>query len=702
MPRDSFPRRSARTRRFTLGEPRTFTVAPDGSLVAFLRSRGGEDATTCLWALDLATGTERLVADPADLLTGEADADLPEAERRRRERARESAEGITAYATDDAVEQACFAVAGQLFVTDLRTGATQRLETVAGVFDPRFDPTGHRIAYVADGALRLVGRLEGDRTLVGEDQPEVTWGLAEFIAGEEMGRNRGFWWSPTGQHLAVARGDNTPVEQFHLADPAHPERPASLHRYPRAGTANAIVDLAVVDLDGVGVPIRWDHDAFPYLANVFWQADRPLTLVVQSRDQRTIAVLVADITTGETRSVHAQSDPRWVELVAGAPRWFGDQLVTVVDRDATRRVVLGDRPLTPRHLQVRHVVGALADGLLVTASPDPTVTELYHVRPGAPAASVVTPLTKNGGVAGGVGAGNVVVAIQRSLDFFGSRVEVLVDGTPRATIANHAASPRLQPRAAFHVVGKRALRSVVLLPREGTGHTAPYPVLCDPYGGPHAQRVVRSRNDLLTSQWFADQGFAVVVTDGRGTPARGPAWERAVWGDLAAPVLADQVDALHALAEADDRLDLTRVGIRGWSFGGYLAALAVLRRPDVFHAAVAGAPVTDWSLYDTHYTERYLGHPDTHPGNYERTNLLRDAKKLRRPLLLVHGLADDNVVVAHTLQLSSALLAAGRPHQVLPLSGVTHMTPQEVVAENLLKLQVAFLQQALGTPAATS
>jgi dipeptidyl-peptidase-4 len=137
------------------------------------------------------------------------------------------------------------------------------------------------------------------------------------------------------------------------------------------------------------------------------------------------------------------------------------------------------------------------------------------------------------------------------------------------------------------------------------------------------------------------------------------------------------------------------VGIRGWSFGGWLAALAVLRRPDVFHAAVAGAPVTDWRLYDTHYTERYLGHPNEEPDNYVRNSLLADAAKLERPLMLIHGLADDNVVAAHTLRLSSALVAAGRPHTVLPLSGVTHMTPQEVVAENLLHLQVEFLRRSL-------
>jgi len=179
---------------------------------------------------------------------------------------------------------------------------------------------------------------------------------------------------------------------------------------------------------------------------------------------------------------------------------------------------------------------------------------------------------------------------------------------------------------------------------------------------------------------------------GRGTPGRGSEWERAVHLDLATAVLDDQVEALHAAAE-EHPLDLEHVAIRGWSFGGYLAALAVMRRPDVFHAAIAGAPVTDWRLYDTHYTERYLGDPTVDDTAYANSSLLPLASSLTRPLLLIHGLADDNVVAAHTLQLSSALLAAGKPHEVLPLVGVTHMTPQEVVAENMLLHQLDFLRR---------
>ncbi|MGB2970609.1 MAG: S9 family peptidase, partial [Candidatus Nanopelagicales bacterium] len=217
------------------------------------------------------------------------------------------------------------------------------------------------------------------------------------------------------------------------------------------------------------------------------------------------------------------------------------------------------------------------------------------------------------------------------------------------------------------------------------------------YGGPHAQRVLASGRSFAENQWLADQGFAVIVADGRGSPGRGPAWEREIFHDLATAPLADQVDALAGVAERwPDDIDIDRVGITGWSFGGYLAALAVLRQPDIFRAAVAGAPVTNWHLYDTAYTERYLGNPRADESPYEASSLLPLAPDLRRPLMIIHGMADDNVVVAHSLQLSGALTAAGRPHEFLPLSNVTHMTPQEEVAENLLLLELDFFRRHLG------
>ena len=699
-----FPRRYARTQGFTLGRPRGFQVGADGARVAFLRSGAGDDPVNRLWVLDVATGVGRLAADPAVLLEGDA-GDLPPEERARRERARERAGGIVAFAADADLTVASFALAGRLFIADLAgDGGTRELPAGGGVLDPRVDPTGARVAWVADRAVRVAelgpAGQGGPRRLIGEDHPEVSWGLAEFVAAEEMDRARGYWWAPDGTRLAVARVDTTPVGRFHLTDPANPAVPPVSLPYPAAGTDNAEVRLAVVDLDGRQVEIAWDRHAYPYLASVGWSAGGPLTLVVQARDQTATLVLAADPDTGATRELAAQRDPAWVELVPGTPAWLDGRLVLTADDPAgdTRRLTVDGQPVTPPGLQVAEVVAVTGGAILVAGSEEPTETHLWRVAPGA------TPerLTGRGGHHAASAAGPVLVVTRADLDSDGAATTVTAPGRPPLPIASLAHAPGLTPRPRLLRVGPRQLRCALLLPHpppaasDAPGNPpARLPVLLDPYGGPHHRQVLAARDRYLVAQWFADQGFAVLVTDGRGTPGRGPAWERAIWRDLAGPVLDDQVDALHTVAADHPELDLGRVAIRGWSFGGYLAALAVLRRPDVFAAAVAGAPVTDWRLYDTHYTERYLGHPAAEPDAYRRSSLLADAAKLERPLLLIHGLADDNVVAAHTLRLSGLLLAAGRPHNVLPLSGVTHLAAQQAVAESLLNLQLAFLRDAL-------
>jgi dipeptidyl-peptidase-4 len=222
------------------------------------------------------------------------------------------------------------------------------------------------------------------------------------------------------------------------------------------------------------------------------------------------------------------------------------------------------------------------------------------------------------------------------------------------------------------------------------------PILARPYGGPHGARVVKGATTFNEDQWYADQGFVVVIADGRGTPARGPVWERSIYQDFVNPILQDQVDAVLDVAEHfPDDVDAQKVAIMGWSFGGYLAGLAVLERPDVFHVAIAGAPVTEWLWYDTAYTERYLGHPDQSVGVYEHNSLMSRAAHLSRPLMLVHGLIDDNVVIAHSLELSKALLEEARDHTVLPLSGVTHMPHQPKIAENVMLMTVSFIKNNL-------
>ncbi|HEV7973280.1 S9 family peptidase [Amycolatopsis sp.] len=687
-PSDSFLRRQARTQRFTLGAPKGFRVSPDGSRVLFLRSESGTDPRNSLWSLDIASGEETKLVDAVELLPGEEE--LPPEERARRERSRESSGGVVGYSVDAVFRLATFSLSGKLYTVDIASG---EVKTLVGdsVIDPRVNPPGTHVAYARDRRLRVVDVSTGeDRVVAGEDDEQITWGQAEFIAAEEMGRFRGYWWSPDGQRLLVERVDQTPVPRWNIADPANPDKPVNTVAYPAAGTSNVDVSLAVIGLDGSRVDV-WPGD-WEYLAAVHWSAGGNPLLAVQSRNQRRLEIHAVDPADGKTTTLHVEVDADWIDLVPGVPAWTPDgRLVRESSADGTHRLVVDGVAITEPGLQVRSVLD-VGDEILFSASDDdPTQIHVYRTEDGK-----VRRLSTSDGVHVGSGSAAVTVVSSWSLAHSGPRVSVLADGEPVASVTSSTMDPGLVPEPIWLSLGERGLRAALILP---TGHQPgeKLPVLLDPYGGPHAQRVLRSRNAFLAPQWWADQGFAVLIADGRGTPGRGAVWEKAIAGKLADVTLADQVDALQAAALGHPELDVSRVAIRGWSYGGYLSALAVLRRPDVFHAGIAGAPVTDWSLYDTHYTERYLGMPSENPNSYEQNSLIADAGELRRPLLIVHGLADDNVFVAHSLRLSSALLGKGRSHVFLPLAGATHMTPQaEEVAENMMRTQVDWIKRELG------
>ncbi|MBK5334235.1 MAG: S9 family peptidase [Ilumatobacteraceae bacterium] len=684
---DTFPRQYARTRRFTLGEPRNLVVSPDGQRIVFIRSKSGDDPVNCLYLLQVGSGEERLIADPSTLLVQtDPDEDLPAEERVRRERMRETASGVTTFATDTAVTVVAFPLAGRLFVAGLISGTSRELVVEGPVFDPRPHPGAGRLAYVCGNALRIA-ELDGSSwELASDEDPDVSWGSADYIAGEELHRFRGYWWSPDGAAIAACRVNVAPVQRWYIADSATPDQPSHEVRYPAAGTPNAVVELHVLAIDGGSIDVNWDRDRFPYLTGVHWVSNERLLLAVQSRDQRDVQVLEGNPTTGDTAAIYADHDDTWVELVPGTPDELDDgRLVMTGEREGTRRLLIDGQAVTPTDLQVRSVAAVRGNSVVIHANnpADATVLQVWEWNDDG-----LHQLSDSGGMHIAVVGGSTTVLRSVSLDDCASVTKVV--GGPK--LASFAATPLVDPNVALHHYGDRRLATAVLLPRDHDG--SPLPVLLDPYAGPHVQTVVASRSRYCLSQWFADQGFAVVVIDGRGTPGRGSDWEHAIHLDLATAILDDQVDGLHAAAD-DYPLDLERVALRGWSFGGYLAALAVMRRPDVFHAAIAGAPVTDWRLYDTHYTERYLGDPTIDDTAYANSSLLPLAASLTRPLLLIHGLADDNVVAAHTLQLSSALLAAGKPHEVLPLVGVTHMASQEVVAENLLLHQLDFLRRFL-------
>ena len=685
---EPFPRQKARTRGFQLGRPRGLKVI--GDRVLFIRSSSGIDPAGSLWQLDLTTQppTEVCLVDAATLLTT---GDLPAAERARRERMREVTSGITHFTATKSGTALAFAISGIPYVSVLDPAIrTRELAAPGSVTDPRVSPDGQHVAYVVDGSLWIIDAhdLDAQPQLLCESTSDTeTWGLADFIAAEELERLRGYWWLPDGSGLIVERSDDSPVEVRWISDPAKPTSEPVAHRYPAAGEPNPIVELWLVALDGTRTQLTWDLVKFPYLATVAVNEVGSVVSVL-SRDQRTVSINQVDLKAGAMTERAVRTDPAWIDIHGELPYLDTDGALIEIIVDAesdTNRITRDGVYISPSGLQINAIVDSSAGGVLAVASPDPMEQHLYRITNDGVTTSLTSGASWNNAVADG---DTYALASANSIS---PRVEfTVVHSSGVHSITSHAQTPNVAIRPNFSTVGASKLRTCVFWP---TGHVTgsrKLPVIMSPYGGPHAQMVTHIAGGHASDQWLADQGFAVVVVDGRGTPGRGPAWERLIQADLALGILADQVSALAALGDELPDLDRTRVGIVGWSFGGYLAALAVLERPDIFCCAVAGAPVTEWRLYDTAYTERYLGDPNTAPEAYDQSSLLTRAHKLQRPLLLIHGLADDNVLAAHTLQFSSALLAAGRTHSVLPLSGVTHMTPQEIVAENLLRAEVDF------------
>ncbi|MET8542458.1 prolyl oligopeptidase family serine peptidase [Kitasatospora sp. NPDC004799] len=684
---DAFLALSARTGRFTFGAPRAFTLAEDGTRLLLLRSTGPEDPIDRLHLLDTATGEERPVADPAALLpgrTGRRD-DLPVIERRLRERTRLVAAGIGTYAATADLATAVFTLDGRLFRTDTAAGTSDELPVAGPAFDPRPDPTGQRVAYVAEDALYVTPALEPLSPADG-----ARWGVAEFAAAEELGRPRGHWWRPDGGALLAARVDESAVPRRYFADPAHPGEAPEDFAYPQAGGPNADVQLWVLGLDGSRVRLRWDAEEFPYVCAASWASTEEVLLTVADRLQQNVLLLSADPATGGTTELSRTTDEFWVDDLPGTPARLADgRLLTVHDTPQARGLAVDGKPLDTTGLQIRRVVGRLHGRLLCeTGEGDPFDQYVHLVDPdgGAP-----EPLASGPGQHSALAAADVLLLTSATAG--GVRRVVSRDGRELPLTDRSAALPhRVEPQRA-RVTG-RALPSAVVYPRDHVPGRR-LPVLLDVYGGPGYQAVAAEPRRWQLKQWWADQGFAVVTVDNGGTPFVSPAFTRTIFRRFSQVALDDQVDALHALAERHPDLDLGRVGVRGWSYGGYFAALAVLRRPDVFHAACAGAPPTDFRLYDTAYTERYLGLPQDNPEGYADDCLLADAPGLSRPLLLIHGLADDNVHPSHTLLLSQSLTRAGRPHSVLPLPGATHMTPGGLL-EQLAQAELAFLRASLG------
>jgi len=702
----AFIEQYAATNGFRLGRPADLSITPDGDAVLFLRS-GPRSFVRDLYSFDTRTGEERVLLTADALLRG-AEEELSAEERARRERMRLSARGIAAYELSGDGRLILVPLSGRLFVVERETGRSRELSTGEGYpNDAHFSSDASKVGFVRDGDLYVVDVASGRETrLTRSARDHVVNGLAEFVAQEEMGRYRGWWWSPDGQHVLYQQTDTSGVERLHIVDPMHPEAEPSAAPYPRAGRDNAVVKLGVVPARGGETRwIAWDRGAFPYLATVRWPDDAPLTLLVQNRRQTEERILTVDTRTLATAVLHTERDDAWLNLDQDVPRWIagGEQLLWTTEREGGWQLEVRGRDGTLVRALNEPGFGYDGGGLLhvdegrgvvwVRASADPTEQHVWTLPLGGEGEP--ERLTREPGFHDATVGGGVWIHEATLLD--GTRAWTVRRGDQLVgELRSAAEQPPFRPSMELVTVGERELRAVVIRPRSFETERR-YPVLVSVYGGPHWRVVSANPYRYLLEQWYADHGYVVVSIDGRGTPGRGREWERAIRGDFITLPLEDQVAGLRALGERFPEMDLDRVGIFGWSFGGYFSAMAVMQRPDVFHAGVAGAPVADWRDYDTHYTERYIGLPQENEHGYTHGSVLTHAPRLERPLLIIHGTADDNVYFTHAIKMSDALLRAARPHDFLPLSGFTHMVADPDVTRSRHQLIARWFAVNLGT-----
>ena len=704
----------AETRNYTLGRPVSPQVTPDGKHVVFLRSLP-RDPTLRLFEFDLAANRERELLTPAQLLGG-AEENLSAEEKARRERQRQSLKGFTAYQMSRDGARLLVTLSGRLYLVERATLKVTQLPGT-GWIDPRFSPDGRLVAAAgADRELHVIDAAAGTmRAVTSGASATLSHGTAEFVAQEEMSRSRGFWWSPDSATLLVQQTDESGVEVRHIADPLHPETPPAKYFYPRTGTANAVVRLFLVSREGgAPKPVSWDATAFPYLAHVTWSPRAPLTILVQNRTQTEQRLLAVNTATGRTQELLRETDAAWLNLDDNGsgstsafrpPLWLtdGSRFLWTTERNGAWQVELRDasgalvHEITPVTFGYRRLLGVDEESgtVWVAGGEDARETHVWTFPLGGGARGRA--ITRGRGMHGAAYAHEARLLL-RTTDLFDGmwRLDVVSADDDRvvATLPSLAEPiPRAPGTELMRTAGDPSFDAAVTRPRSFDS-TAKYPVIQWVYAGPTSKTVTANLRAYLPDQWMADQGFIVVRFDGRGTPWRGRAWERAVKGNLIDIALADQISALQALAKQVPQMDLTRVGVSGWSFGGYFAAMAAIRRPDVFRCGVVGAPVITWENYDTHYTERYLGLPAEAPEAYRVSNVTTYAAEARRPLLLVHGLTDDNVYFQHTLQLADALFRAGKTYELLPMLG-THMVSDPLIRMRQQTRIMDFLQREL-------
>jgi dipeptidyl-peptidase-4 len=699
-------------------QPRALKLSPDGKLVTLLKPRTDDKERLDLWAIDSSTGAERMLVDSKKVGSG---AELSEAEKMQRERDRSIAgnTGIVSYDWAPDGKSILVPVDGDLFLAALDGRVTRLTNTPEGELNGIVSPKGGFVSFVREGNLFVQPIGGRERQLTQGASDTVSWGVAEFVAQEEMDRRTGYWWSPDDAMIAVARVDEGPVGIVTRTAIGGEGTKVYQQRYPAAGTPNALVDLYVIKPDGSSqVKVDLGHERDIYLARVDWSKDaRTLYVQRQSRDQKTLDLLAVDPTTGKAKVLLAERAKSWVNLSNnftplgdGSFLWWSEKsghghLYHVRDGSWT--------PLTSGPWEVRDVVAVDEKQGLVyfTGNRETPLEQQLYAAP-LSGKGKLRQLTSNGWwTDAGRDSAATRVVIARSntdqpkqvyrADTGGKRLQWLsenavADGHPYAPYLGSHVKTRF---GTIKAADGSTLYTRIMTPPLEAGKR--YPVFMLHYGGPGAGRIVTNQWSSPLYQYLVDRGWIVFAVDNRGTPNRGKAFEDHLYRAMGTVEVEDQLKGVEWL-KAQPYVDPQRIATYGWSYGGYMSVKLLEKAPGVFSAAIAGAPVTRWELYDTHYTERYLGKPQDKPSAYPHSGAIDDAVKIKDPLLLVHGMSDDNVVFDNMTALMAKMQAAAVPFELMVYPGQTHRVGGPGISVHLWRTIEDFLARHGTAPDAPS
>lgn len=679
----------------TTSAPSKLQFSPDGNFVSYLRGSNAAPNVNDLWIYDVREQQHRRLVAATDLVADPSA--MSAAEQARRERLRIRASGIVDYAWAHDGKQLLLPISGQLFLIDAQSGEVKTLtQSTNGATDARFSPQSNFVSFIEDNSLVIIELATLKRQRVSPAATETLhYGVAEFVAQEEMKRMTGYWWSPDEENIAFTQVDTSPVELQTRTDVYADRTEVIQQRYPFTGTANAEVDLAIwhrksAQTNWLGLNQRHPEG---YLARVKWLPDSSeLSYQWQTRNQQLLTLYLQPRSGGDAKAILTENSTTWINL--------HDDLVFLSD---ARHFIWASERSGFKHLYLYRTDGSLIRQLTsgewqvdsIAAVDDttgfvyfmgrketPLERHLYRASMTTTSPTQPTKLTQRNGFHSVDFAPN-----QRSyIDYFSSSTQppqVSLHGPTGERIAwlheneinsSHPLSAYLANWSypefgTIQADDEQVLHYKLTKPAEMVDNQS-YPVIVMVYGGPRAQRVTNSWGDYF-SQYLAQQGYVVFHLDNRGSGNRGKQFEQVIYRQLAQAEVADQIKGVEFLRSLPYVAD-GRIGVFGHSYGGYMALHLILRAPEHFSAAVSGAPVTDWRLYDTHYTERYMGTPQDNPEGYKAADVLTYAQDLKRPLLVYHGMADDNVLYTHTAKLTYALQQAMLPFELMAYPGKQH------------------------------